>query len=168
MMEGLRIGEVAHRAGVSTATVRYYERSGIMPKPRRSAAGYRLYAERAVNELVFIRKAQALGFSLDEIGSLLSLSRRGEAPCARVISLATDHVALLDERIRQLQTFRQQLAAALDTWRAGQCGFASDGLCDLVHDITPGDARPVPSLHAHGPVRRNGPRAGAGERHREV
>lgn len=59
-----------------------------MPKPARSEAGYRLYSERAVEELTFIRRAQAIGFSLDEIRGLLQVSRVGVAPCARVISLA--------------------------------------------------------------------------------
>lgn len=131
-MTGIRIGEAASRAGVSAATIRYYERAGVMPKPPRSSAAYRLYSERAVEELKFVRRAQALGFSLNEIRGLLQLSRGGEAPCSRVISLATTHVALLDERIQQLQAFRHRLASALDKWRTDRCGFASEGLCDLL------------------------------------
>lgn len=134
LMAGLRIGEAATRAGTSTATIRYYERAGLMPRPPRSTGGYRLYSDRAVEELRFIRRAQALGFSLDEIRGLLQLSRGGVAPCSRVISLATTHLALLDERIQRLHAFRQQLAAALDKWRSDKCGFTSKGLCDLLGD----------------------------------
>ena len=133
-MAGLRIGTVASRAGVSTATIRYYERAGLMPKPARSDAGYRLYSDRAVDELMFIRRAQGIGFSLGEIRGLLRLSRSGVAPCARVISLADAHLAQVDERIRQMQTFRERLAAALDKWRSGRCGFASQGLCELLEE----------------------------------
>lgn len=138
-MAGLRIGEVANQAGVSTPTIRYYERAGLMPKPARSEAGYRLYSERAVEELTFIRRAQAIGFSLDEIRGLLQLSRGGVAPCARVISLAGTHLAQVDERIQELHAFRDRLADALTQWRTGHCDFSSERLCDLLDDV---DAMP--------------------------
>jgi DNA-binding transcriptional MerR regulator len=67
-MSGLLIGEVAQRAGVTVPTVRYYEEIGLLPVPSRSCTGYRRYSEHTVEELRFIRKAQVLGFSLDEIG----------------------------------------------------------------------------------------------------
>lgn len=138
-MAGLRIGEVAQQVGVTTATIRYYERAGLLPKPPRSAAGYRVYAERAVEELVFIRRAQSIGFSLDEIRDLLRLSRNGTAPCSRVITLAEEHLRAVDERIRHLQTFRKELASAVRRWRGGQCGFTPGGLCDLI-----AASRPIP------------------------
>ena len=134
-MAGLRIGEVANQAGVSTPTIRYYERAGLMPKPARSDAGYRLYSQRAIEELTFVRRAQAMGFSLDEIRGLLQLSRGGVAPCARVIALAETHLTQLEERIQQLHTFRDQLADALNKWRGGRCGFSSERLCDLLDDV---------------------------------
>lgn len=136
-MAGLRIGEIARQAGVTTATIRYYERAGLLPKPPRSAAGYRLYAERAAEELVFIRRAQSIGFSLDEIRDLLRLSRNGTAPCSRVLTLAEEHLEAVDERIRQLQTFRKELASAVRSWRDGQCGFTPGGLCDLIAASSP-------------------------------
>lgn len=134
-MAGLRIGEVANQACVSTPTIRYYERAGLMPKPARSDAGYRLYSERAIEELTFIRRAQAICFSLDEIRGLLQLSRGGVAPCARVISLAGTHLTQLEERIQQLHTFRDRLADALNKWRTGRCGFSSERLCDLLDEV---------------------------------
>jgi len=67
-MVALLIGEVAQRAGVSAPTIRYYEEIGLLGKPLRSSTGYRRYSESSVEEVRFIRKAQALGFSLDEIG----------------------------------------------------------------------------------------------------
>lgn len=155
-MSGLRIGEVAGKAGVSTATIRYYERAGLMPKPARSAAGYRLYSDRAVDELIFIRRAQAIGFSLREVRGLLKLSRGGVAPCARVISLADTHLMQVDERIQQLQAFRERLAAALKKWRAGRCGFASDGLCDLLEDVNTEPTHPAVTAFHRNPVHRPG------------
>ena len=135
-MSGLRIGEVANQAGVSTATIRYYERAGLVPIAARSEAGYRLYSQRAVEELAFIRRAQVIGFSLDEIRGLLQLSRGGVAPCDRVIALAGAHLEQIEERIRQLQMFRDRLASALTQWRSGDCGFSSRGLCNLL-DVSP-------------------------------
>ena len=134
-MSALRIGEVASQAGVSTATIRYYERAGLMPKPARSEAGYRVYSKRAVEELTFVRRAQAIGFSLDEIRGLLQLSRGGVAPCARVISLTGTHLTQLEERIQQLQTFRDRLADAVSQWKTGRCGFSSERLCDLLEGV---------------------------------
>ncbi len=136
-MAALRIGEAASRAGISTATIRYYERVELMPRAPRSAGGYRLYSERALQELKFIRRAQALGFSLEETRGLLRLSRNGEAPCSRVMSLAAHHLTVLDKRIEQLRAFRQRLADALDRWRADRCEFASDELCDLLGSTDP-------------------------------
>lgn len=142
VMAGLRIGQAARAAGVTTATIRYYERAGVLSRPPRSAAGYRLYSERGVEELIFIRRAQQIGFSLAEIRELLRLSRSGTAPCSRVLALAEQHLAAADERIRQLRTFRTQLAGAVRRWRAGQCGFMPGGLCDLIAvlHVAPGRA----------------------------
>lgn len=131
-MAGLQIGEVARRTGVTTATVRYYEREGLLPKPPRSAGGYRLYSARAVEELVFVRRAQGIGFSLEEIRELLRLSRNGTAPCSRVLALAEEHLGAVERRIRELQTFRKGLASAVQRWRGGHCSFAPGGLCDLI------------------------------------
>jgi DNA-binding transcriptional MerR regulator len=131
-MPGLRIGELAQQAGVTTATIRYYERAGLLPKPPRTTAGYRLYSDREGEELVFVRKAQGIGFSLDEIRDLLRLSRNGTAPCSRVLTLAEEHLRAVDDRIRELQTFRKELASAVRRWRGGRCGFTPGGLCDLI------------------------------------
>lgn len=130
-MPGLLIGELARRTGVAAPTIRYYESLGLMRRPARSAAGYRRYAEAAAEELTFIRKAQALGFSLDEIGEVLDLSRSGRTPCDHVLSLAHQHLAAVDERIRQLRTFRDQLAAEVEKWN-GKTSPTCEGLCQII------------------------------------
>ena len=101
-MVGLRIGDVATRTGLSAPTIRYYESVALLARSPRSDAGYRSYTEAAVEELRFIRKAQALGFSLHEIVEILKLSRAGKTPCSHVLDLAQRHLAAVDERIRQL------------------------------------------------------------------
>ena len=130
-MAGLLIGDVAQRAGVSAPTIRYYEDIGLLPTPSRSSTGYRRYSESMVEELRFIRKAQALGFSLDEIGEILKLSRSGKTPCSHVLSLAHQHLAAVQERIRQLQQFRNQLAAELAKWD-GETAPTCRGLCQII------------------------------------
>jgi DNA-binding transcriptional MerR regulator len=130
-MAALLIGDVAQRAGLSAATVRYYEEIDLLPAPSRSLKGYRSYSERTVEELCFIRKAQALGFSLDEIREILKLSRSGQAPCSYVLSLAHQHLAAVEERIRQLQQFRDQLAMEVAKWDTKNTGTCR-GLCQII------------------------------------
>jgi DNA-binding transcriptional MerR regulator len=130
-MSGLLIGEVAKRAGVTAPTVRYYEEIGLLPVPSRSSTGYRRYSEHTVEELRFIRKAQVLGFSLDEIGEILRLSRSGKTPCSHVLSLAHQHLAAVEERIRQLQQFRDHLAAEVAKWN-DKTTPTCRGLCQII------------------------------------
>lgn len=130
-MAGLLIGDVAKQAGVAPPTIRYYEEIGLLLSPPRSSAGYRRYSETTVEELRFIRKAQALGFSLDEIGETLRLSRSGKAPCSHVLTVAQQHLAAVDERIRQLQRFRVQLAAELAKWDGKETPTCR-GLCQII------------------------------------
>lgn len=105
----LTIGKLAGAAGVRIDTVRYYERRGLMPEPRRSASGYRNYDADAVRRLRFIRRAQALGFTLDEIGELLAL-RADPANHAEVRATAQARLADIDGRIRELAVLRDSLS----------------------------------------------------------
>src|SRR5919106_295177 len=148
-MSGLLIGEVAQRAGVTAPTIRYYEEIGLLPPPSRSSTGYRRYSERTIEELRFIRKAQALGFSLDEVGEILRLSRSGKTPCSHVLSLAQQHLAAVDERIRQLQQFREHLAAEVAKWN-GRTTPTCRGLCQIIAGAQTVDIQDV-NLHVNSP-----------------
>jgi DNA-binding transcriptional MerR regulator len=117
MAMGLLIGELAGRVGVAAPTIRYYESIGLLRPPARTPGGYRRYPERTIEDLVFIRKAQALGFTLDEVAEILALTRAGTAPCARVLAMTERHLAALDERIERTRQFRDRLAAELARWR---------------------------------------------------
>ncbi len=128
---GMLIGEVAKRSDVTPATIHYYEEVGLLTAPPRSRAGYRRYSEETVEELRFIRKAQGLGFSLEEIGEILELSRSGEAPCAHVLDLAHRHLAAIEERIQQLRTFRDQLTSEVAKW-SGKSTPTCSGLCQII------------------------------------
>lgn len=140
-MSGLLIGDIAERTGVAAPTIRYYESIGLLATPSRTEGGYRRYTTETVDELHFIRKAQALGFSLDEIGQILTLSRAGKAPCSHVLSLAHQHLAAVDQRIQQLQRFRAQLASELEKW-AGTRAPSCAGLCQIIAS-SGADGQPV-------------------------
>lgn len=151
-MSALLIGDVAARAGVPTPTIRYYESIGVLKPPARSSAGYRRYSEQTIEELRFIKKAQALGFSLDEVGEILTLSRSGKLPCSQVLSLGHKHLAAVEERLRQLQTFRDQLTSELAKWEQQKTAVTCNGLCQFIADAAP-DVTDV-KLHRDGPRRR--------------
>ena len=90
-------------------TIRYYESIGVLPEPERTASGYRDYAEDAATQLTFIRTAQRLGISLDEIREILAFQQRGEAPCGYVRGVLDQELAQIEARIRELQDLRDQL-----------------------------------------------------------
>ena len=132
----MNIGEVAERAGVTAPTVRYYESIGLLKKPARSGGGYRRYSEATVAELAFIKKARALGFSLDEIGEIVQLTRSGKRPCGRVMDLAKARLADVDDQMRRLSAFRSQLAAEISRWEApiaSGCG----SMCQMIESSLP-------------------------------
>src|SRR3989442_8976864 len=85
--EGLLIGEVAKRSGASRKALRLYEEAGILPAPRRTQSGYRVYSSEALDLLAFVRQAQRLGFTLDEIREIVAIKRAGRAPCLHVREL---------------------------------------------------------------------------------
>ncbi len=127
------IGNLARQSDVSPATIRYYEEIGLLTPPPRSEGGYRRYPPATLNELQFIKKGQGLGFSLEEIAEILKLSRAGGTPCSHVLELAQRNLAAAEDRIRQLQAFRDRLAAQIVRWK-GKAMPACDpsGLCEII------------------------------------
>ncbi len=106
----MKIGEVATRSGVSVDALRFYEEKGLI-KPQRAANGYRLYPEQTLQLVGYIKLAQQLGFSLAEIGENLPLLWSSEGVSKRLLAqLFTEKIALLDERIGQMQSLRSLLA----------------------------------------------------------
>ncbi len=112
------IGRLADAAGVNVQTVRYYERRGLVPAPRRTPAGYRQYDADDVSRLRFIRHAQDLGFSLREIGELLRLRVRRGAACDAVERKTREKIALVQQRIRDLQRLNRTLVRLADACAA--------------------------------------------------
>jgi MerR family transcriptional regulator, copper efflux regulator len=112
-MTDLTIGQLARAAGVTREAVRYYEQVGVLDPAPRNEQGHRRYGANVLDELRLLRSAQALGFSLAEIGRMLSLTREDPVPCQSMCELVATQVAELDERIEQLRGARERLASAL-------------------------------------------------------
>jgi DNA-binding transcriptional MerR regulator len=135
--DALRVGSVAKAVGVGVQTLHYYERLGLLPKPQRSAANYRIYVPEMVRRVRFIKKAQALGLTLNEIRQILDLKEHGRPPCHKVAELGEKHLREVDARLAQLRAFRNVLAKSVDEWRkADRPGRACAGeFCDLIERL---------------------------------
>ena len=107
--KGIGIGELSIRTGVHIETIRYYERSGVMPKPPRTEGGQRTYDETFVRRLAFISRSRQLGFSLEEIRSLLGLVDEHEYTCADVRELTLKHAAETRRKISDLKKLERTL-----------------------------------------------------------
>lgn len=131
-MTHLRIGELVRRAGVNPRTVRFYEAMGLMPKPARLPNGYRVYDERDLERLRSIRRAQALGLTLEAFRDIPALCDTGSRPCCRVRELAEQRLAEIDRQISELQRLRSELAALVE--RAAQVpkSEAEVGVCPAI------------------------------------
>src|SRR5262245_10174843 len=126
----LKIGAVARRAGIGVETLRFYERSGLLDRPARTEGGYRLYDAGALKTLEFIKRAQSLGFTLEEIKRIIAESRAGQRPCAEVRETVRRRLAELDEQMAQIRRYRNALAATLRQW--DEKGFADGDFCGLI------------------------------------
>jgi Zn(II)-responsive transcriptional regulator len=113
-MDNFTIGKLAKQTNVGVETLRYYERRGLIEPQRRTDSGYRLYDDDARLRLQFIRRAQTLGFSLDEIAELLSLSNQPTASAADVKRLARAKIDDIEARIRDLERMKTALSALED------------------------------------------------------
>jgi DNA-binding transcriptional MerR regulator len=132
----LKIGELAKQTGVSVGTLRYYESLALIVPSERSASSYRYYAETAVQKIQFIRKAQALQFSLTEIKQILVIREQGNPACATVRGLLNEKIAKVDHQIQQLDEFKIELTTYRDQW-ADQSVDQPDGsqICSLIEGV---------------------------------
>jgi len=128
----LLIGRLAKLSGVKPDTIRFYERSGLLPKPSRTASGYRLYDDAALKQVRFIRKAQPLGFSLDEIRRIMSLRGQGKETCRCVISMAETTLAETETKLKELRKFKDTLATNLTRWKRKRRGPIAAEFCALI------------------------------------
>jgi DNA-binding transcriptional MerR regulator len=141
----LTSGELATRAGVTSDTLRYYERLGLLPPAPRSAAGYRLYDPTTPERLAFIGKAKALGLTLDEVREVLGVAAAGTAPCEHVRAMLSRRLREIEARITELSELRSTLARALR--RSRKLPVASSCVCGII------ESQEVPRLSATQPQR---------------
>ncbi len=127
------IKEAAERSGVSAKMLRHYEQLGLLPPVARTQAGYRLYGEREVHLLRFIRRARDLGFSMAEITELLALWRNRRRASAQVKRIAQTHIADLDRRLAEMQAMRRTLAELADC-----CHGDERPDCPILDDLAQG------------------------------
>ena len=128
------IGELSRRSGGNIETIRYYERIGLLPQPAR-AGRYRRYGLADMRRLIFIRRARALGFTLDEVRALLRLAEAGdETTCAGVQELATRHLTQVKGKIADLQQLERTL-----TETVGRCDTSQVRGCPLIDILSDHD-----------------------------
>ena len=125
------IGKAAELSGVTAKMIRHYESLQLIPKAERTTADYRVYTQADIHTLRFIRRARTLGFSIEEIGTLLSLWRNQRRTSEQVKRLATKHIAELDTKIAELQSMRGALASL-----AKSCHGDSRPECPILDDLS--------------------------------
>ena len=136
----LSISQVAKSGGVNLQTIRFYERRGLLPKPPRTASGYRVFAPDAVRRIRFIKGAQELGFTLAQIKELLVLRLDPDTSCVDFRERAEAKLADIDQKIRDLRRMRKALARPIATCR----GRGSTGECPILESLE-FDVRAMPS-----------------------
>jgi MerR family mercuric resistance operon transcriptional regulator len=126
-MDSFLIGNLSKQSGVNIETIRYYEKIGVMPAPGRNAGGFRIYEPDHLKRLSFVRRGRQLGFSLDEIRSLLRLVDGHGYTCAEVHALMLSHLAEIRRKIRDLRRLQRAMAEM-----AARCSGESVPECPIV------------------------------------
>ncbi len=130
----LTIGDLGKATATKVETIRYYERIGLLPKPPRTAGNYRAYGQPELARLSFIRRARDLGFSLDQVRELLTLSDDRHQSCAAVDAIATTHLAEVDRKLADLTALRGELSRLL-----GDCRRGTIADCLIIDTLAPAE-----------------------------
>jgi DNA-binding transcriptional MerR regulator len=149
-MDGLRVSELAERAGVAPSTVRFYERAGLLSPPRRAANGYRVFDESALDELALISRAKGIGMSLEDIAGLLAAWPTGECRSlqARLRAFLAGRIRQVHAQVAELDMFERQLRTVLDRLAAHDPGPERCGKgcsCETDLDVALGEATGGPA-----------------------
>lgn len=126
----LKIGEVAKLSGIGIEALRFYERSGLLGRPGRTESGYRMYDAEVLERLDFIKRAQILGFSLEEIKQIIAEEQAGQSPCTKVREVVRTRLQELDQRMREMRIYRKELASTLVDW--DKRGDVKGHICGLI------------------------------------
>ena len=132
-MSYMRIGALAAETDTSVETLRYYEAEGLIPEPRRSESGYRLYSAQDVLRVSFIRRARGMGFSLKEAAALLLMQvEKGASTCGEVKSLAEKKLGMIDEKITELNKMKAALQQVTEACVGGQASAVHCTILDAL------------------------------------
>jgi MerR family transcriptional regulator, copper efflux regulator len=139
-----RSGELARLVGVSRDTLRHYERKRVLPRPSRSPNGYREYSEDAVDRIRVIRRALAVGFTLDELATILRHRSEGGIPCKSVRHLAAAKLAQLRERIAEMRALESQLEKIVEQWDSKLRSMPQGARAYLLESLASTPTSPLP------------------------
>jgi DNA-binding transcriptional MerR regulator len=132
----LKIGDLAKQTDVSVGSLRYYETLGLITPTQRGDNGYRYYTNAAVSQVQFIKKAQALGFSLDEIRQILAVRHGGQPPCALVQELLHQKIIHLQAQIEKMSLFKTELETYRQEWSVMPPTEKSGEICPLIAQVS--------------------------------
>jgi len=128
----LTIGHLASATGTKVETIRFYEKTGLLPAPARTEGNYRAYTAEHLNRLSFIRRARDLGFSLEQVRELLSLADDRGRSCSAIDAIATEHRLEVERKIRDLQALKAELDNLID-----QCSCGTVAECRIIEALSP-------------------------------
>lgn len=131
----LTIGDLSKATSTKVETIRYYERIGLLAPPARTAGNYRAYGDTELGRLSFIRRARDLGFGIDQISALLSLSEKKKRSCKAIDAIARQHLADVDSKLADLMALRSELDSIIR-----QCGCGTIANCRIIEALAPIDA----------------------------
>jgi MerR family copper efflux transcriptional regulator len=140
----MNIGQAAKSSGLSAKMIRYYESIGLLTAANRSDSGYRLYGQEDLHTLAFIKRSRDLGFSLEEVGKLLTLWQDRHRASAEVKALAHDHIAALNQKITELTGLRETLQDLVE-----HCHGDHRPDCPILKDLAAGACRASESVDKH-------------------
>jgi Cd(II)/Pb(II)-responsive transcriptional regulator len=141
----MKIGELAQVAQCTVETIRYYEKEGLLPAPARTAGNFRVYGPEHVDRLRFIRNCRVLDMSHEEIHTLLGLADQAEQGCGAVNEVFDQHIAHVDERIRELMHLKQQLTALRQRCQSEQAVQS----CGILQGLAAMEAEPRSERNTH-------------------
>jgi Cu(I)-responsive transcriptional regulator len=128
----LTIGDLSRATGTKVVTIRYYEKIGLVPSPPRTASNYRAYDTGHLDRLRFIRRCRDLGFTLEQIRELLSLSERADRDCAEIDRITTDHLGEVEDKIANLTRLADELRRLSRCCRGGRVAD-----CRIIEALSP-------------------------------
>lgn len=126
------IGKLANATGINIETIRYYERAGLIEPPARTEGNYRAYGEADVTRLRFVKRTRDLGFTLQQVRALLSISGQRDRDCGTVDAIAIEHLTEVDRKIADLMALRRELADAV-----ASCDGGTVAECRILEAFSP-------------------------------